>query len=104
MSDKSPVVTLPNRDKMMRRLMRVNSDPYLHRNLYPLLLKDAGKEYSGPAIVTILLYALSDFAQGGRLMAIPRILRMNPDDYIKALVEDPQVRREALASLRSAGI
>ena len=45
------VITLPNRDEMIERLVKVNDDSRLQERFYPILLKQAGQKYAAQDIV-----------------------------------------------------
>ncbi|MCH8986978.1 hypothetical protein IIA94_02315 [Patescibacteria group bacterium] len=92
MSDK--VITLPKHEEMLQRLMQVDDNSHLQERFYPILLKNAGEEKVAQGVVLMLQLAIHDYVEGMPPM-IGGLLQMRFDDYIDALVDDEEIRKEA---------
>ena len=89
---------LPNADEMLRRLTEVFDDPHAKERLYPIILRSAECELAGIGVVLMLQLAIHDYALGmppfmGSLLQpyVPR--------YVEALVDDPDVKADAMAMI-----
>lgn len=100
MPNSPKTITLPEREDMLRRLKSVMDEPHAVERFYPLILKNAGRELVGMGVVMMLQLAVADYTAD-----LPPIMgtlvQMNVDDYITALVDDEEVRGDALAMMRS---
>ena len=93
-------IVLPEREDMLRRLKSVLDEPHAVERFYPLILKDAGRELVGMGVVMMLQLAIADYTAGMPPIMMA-VVQMNVDDYITALVDDEEVRGDALAMMRS---
>ena len=70
---------------------------------YPRLLTKAGQEQTGRGFVLALHLAAADYTKG-----MPQIvflgLRQRFEDFVRAVIDDEQVLRDALAALREVGV
>ena len=100
MPESPKTTTLPEREEMMRRLKSVMDDSDAVENFYPLILKAAGSELVGMGVVMMLQMAIADFtADQTPFMAL--VLQSSVDAYITALVDDEEVRNDALTKMRT---
>ena len=54
--------TFPNQDEMYRRLTELGRMPsHVKNNLYPILIKQAGRELSIPSLVMVLVFAVDEY-------------------------------------------
>ena len=54
--------TFPNQDEMYRRLTKLGRMPsHVKNNLYPILIKQAGRELSIPSLVMVLVFAVDEY-------------------------------------------
>jgi hypothetical protein len=95
------VITLPNREEMLKRLLLVDADGYLVEKFYPLLLKDAGRQLVAKGVVMLFIQTLHDYTDGMPPMMWSVMFSRVPD-YIDALVDDKEVATEAKAFLQEA--
>jgi len=91
---------LPERDNMLRRLKTVLDDPHAEAGLYPRLLKHAGQQKAPEGVVLMFMLAIADYTAGlpptmelTLGIALPR--------FIGALIDDENLRQEALDFLQS---
>ena len=98
MPDSPKTIILPDHEDMLRRLKSVMDEPHAVEQLYPLILKNAGRELVGMGVVMMLQLAIADYTAG--LPPIISILvQQRVDDYITALVDDEEVRNDALTMM-----
>jgi len=102
-TEKLKVIMLPRRDEMLRRLISAFDESHAIRNFYPLLLEHAGQEITGTGIVLMLTLAAADYT---RTMpsVVTQALYTRMSAFVNALVDDDEVRNEALQGLRAANI
>lgn len=103
MPESPKTIILPDREDMLRRLKSVMDEPHAVEQFYPLILKDAGRELVGMGVVMMLQLAIADYT-AGLPPVMGAMLQMRVDDYITALVDDEEVRNDALtmtAAVRS---
>jgi len=99
MSEK--VITLPNRDEMLERLLKVDDNSHTQEGFYPILLKQAGQERVAQGIVMMLALAIHNYVEGmPPFMA--NLMYMLAPDFIDALVSDAETAKEAKNFLREA--
>lgn len=95
MTNSNLKAVLPERDEMMRRLILVHGDDHVIDGLHPYICSRlAGQELAGMGVVNAVLIAVHEYSDGSP------ILKVLTEDYIpgfiKALVDDEQVRQDAL--------
>ena len=95
------VITLPNREEMLARLLKVNDNSHMQEKFYPILLEDAGQKRVALGVVTMLALAIHDYTKGmPPIMA--STLYMEAPHFIDALVDDPEAAKEAKVFLQEA--
>ena len=90
MSETETVITLPNREEMMERLLKVNDASHLQQKFYPHLLKHAGQERVPHGIVVMLALAINDYTTGMPAIMV-NSMYMQATKFIEALVVDPEI-------------
>lgn len=91
--------TMPSQEDIVSRLTSVSAQPEFVQGFYPHVAKVAGRELAGPGVVMTLTLAIYDYTQD---MPVPMrrvmsaVLNTNMAAYVEALVDDEQVKREAL--------
>ncbi|HRY22324.1 MAG TPA: hypothetical protein P5311_00975 [Candidatus Dojkabacteria bacterium] len=93
MNDK--VITLPDADDMLHRLIEVDDINHLQERFYPLLLRNAGEEKVATGVVMMITLAIHDYSEGMPPM-IQGLMSMNMENYLKALIDDEEVLQEAI--------
>ena len=93
-NDSEKVITLPNREEMLARLIKVSDNSHLQERFYPILLKVAGQERVPQGIVKMLALAIHDYTEGMPPM-IANLMYMQAPGFIDALVTDPEAAKEA---------
>jgi hypothetical protein len=88
------LITLPNREEMLARLVVVDNNPHLQERFYPRLLKEAGQEKVPMGVVMLLTLSIADYTQG-MPPVMENIMNMRIPQFIDALVPDPQASKEA---------
>lgn len=95
------VITLPSREEMLERLLKVSNVSHVRQKFYPHLLKHAGQERVPQGVVMMLVLAISDYTTG-----LPSIVAnqmyMQAPQFIEALVVDSKTAEEAKAFLKEA--
>jgi hypothetical protein len=99
MNDK--VITLPDADDMLRRLIEVDDINHLQERFYPLLLRNAGEEKVATGVVMMITLAIHDYSEGMPPM-IQGLMFMNMENYLKALIDDEEVLQEAIEFFEKA--
>jgi hypothetical protein len=95
------LVTLPDVDEMMKRLIGVKDDPHVNDRLYPDICRMGGKEYYGLGVTMGLVLAIHDYSEGMPPI-VENVLLMYVPKYLEALIDDEQVRRDALEHFEAA--
>ncbi|HMI09771.1 MAG TPA: hypothetical protein VK497_05255 [Candidatus Saccharimonadales bacterium] len=91
------LTTLPDREDMLERLKGVTDDPYMVEGLFfQITSLLAGRQVAGAGVVNMLQLAFGLFCEDKSPETFG-LLQGDMDDYIKALVDDKQVRSDALA-------
>jgi len=96
---------MPDRDELSRRIAQADPDRAVAA-LYPGILKMAGRELQGSGVAVALSLAVSnhmrerDYGQTATVMTA-LFMKCLPD-FVDALVDDEQVRADALAILEEA--
>ena len=92
--DERKCITLPHRDEMLERLLRVSSQAHLREQLYPLILNYAESKKLPEGVVMMLLLSIHDYCDG-MPPVMSSILVSKVPAYIDALVDDEEAAREA---------
>ena len=91
---KDKAITLPNREEMLQRLLKVNNEGHLTEKFYPILLRDAGQQRVGAGVVMMLALAIHDYTEGmPPIMA--NAMYMKAPEFIDALIDDKEVAKNA---------
>jgi hypothetical protein len=88
-------VELPGRDEMLRRLKTVIGDQRTVDDFFTLIVKNAGKKLNGMGIVHMFYLATAEYSQT-TLPMMARLLEFQAKQFITALVDDEEVRGDAL--------
>jgi hypothetical protein len=88
------VFTLPNKEEMLARLMKVNSNSHFAEKLYPRLTRSAGREKVPMGVVMMLTLAIHDYMEGLPPMMGALVEKQVPE-FIDALIPDPKAAEEA---------
>lgn len=99
MSEK--VITLPDRESMLERLLKVNDHSGMQEKFYPILLESAGQEYVAQGVVMMLALAIHDYVEG-MLPVMSNLLYVQAPQFVEALVDDPEVAEQAKSFLQEA--
>ena len=92
------VITLPDRDEMLQRLLKVNDDRHVQERFYPILLESAGQERTARGVVLMLTLAIHDYVEGMPVMSDH--MHMLVPRFIEALVDDKEVAEQAESFLQ----
>jgi len=94
------VITLPDREEMLRRLRTVSANSDLSKRFYPILLQHAEQNRVVVGIVMMFSVAVNDYTTG-----MPTGVEMAVWNYvpawIDALVDDQDVAAEAKAGVET---
>jgi len=99
MNDK--VITLPNHEEMLQRLLKVDGNPHLQERFYPILLKSAGQERVAQSVVLMLALAIHDYVKG-MPSVMTDLMYMQAPQFIDALVDNPEVAEQTKTFLQEA--
>src|SRR3989344_5470785 len=99
MSEK--IITLPNREEMLQRLLKVNDDSHAQEKFYPILLAEAGRELVAQGVVMMLALAIHDYTEGLPPVMVS-LMYMHAPRFIDALVDDVETAKEAKDFLQAA--
>lgn len=88
--------TLPSKDEMLQRLLKVDVSSHAQQKFYPLLTKHAGEERVAMGVVLMLQLAIHDYTRGMPAMIVS-LLNMRMNDFIDALCPDEEIAAEAKA-------
>ncbi|MER5549846.1 hypothetical protein ABT072_47510 [Streptomyces sp. NPDC002589] len=98
-------IVLPDRDEIARRIALADPER-VAEGLYPGILKLAGRELQGSGVAVSLSLAIADhmkerdYGQTANVMTV-LFMKLLPG-FVNALVDDEQVRGDALAILEEA--
>lgn len=81
------IISLPNKEEMLQRLTALDADPHLQQKLYPLLLKNAGREKYPLGVVILLNLALNDYTENNP-PEVAATVSLRAPQFIDALVPD----------------
>lgn len=93
----SKTFTMPTTEELMRRLSQVDmgANDYMREQFYPLIASEGGCELVAAGLVTMLTLKINDFVRSGYPPAMEEILHMYVPQIIDAIVDDPEVAKEA---------
>lgn len=98
----SKVITLPDRDEMFERLLKITDNPHVRQRLYPDLLKQACQKYTTPQeVVIMLLLIIHDYVHGMPSVMADMIYGQ-AHRFIDALISDTKTAKEAKSFLQEA--
>ncbi|WP_371792922.1 hypothetical protein OG285_31800 [Streptomyces sp. NBC_01471] len=98
---------IPDKDELSRRIAEADPDRVVP-GLYPGILKMAGRTLSGSGVAVALSLAIAGHTRGPDGDNAPPpvyealLMKLLPD-FVNAIVDDEQVRADALATLEEAG-
>ena len=95
------LVTLPNRELMLQRLIDVNDESHFQERFYPILLKQAGKEKFCQGVSLMLLLAIDDYTKGMPDM-VKNVLHSMLPSFLEALLPDEEAVAEAMQWLEDS--
>ena len=93
--------TLPSKDKMLQRLLKVDDNNHFRERFYPKLLREAGSEKVAIGVVMLLQLAIYDYTEG-MPPAMGAIMNMRMPDFIDALCPNEEAAKEAKAFFEQA--
>lgn len=93
--------TLPSKEEMLQRLLKVDDNSHAQQKFYPLLTKHGGEQKVAMGVVLMLQLAIYDYTQGMPAMMVS-LLNMQMNDFIEALCPDEEVAAEAKAFFEQA--
>lgn len=93
----------PDCDDMLVRLKTVIDEPYYSEGFYPFILKYAGDRTNGMGVVVALALAVEDYCHD-RQPIIRNLIYMTLHDFVDALIDDAEVRRDAHEALVKLGV
>lgn len=99
MNDK--VITLPNREEMLKRLLEVKCSSFTQQKFYPILLESAGEKKDAVEVVSMLALAIDDYTEGLPPM-ISYLMYRQANHFIDALINDAEVAQQARDFLQGA--
>ncbi|OGY64860.1 MAG: hypothetical protein A3J53_01435 [Candidatus Harrisonbacteria bacterium RIFCSPHIGHO2_02_FULL_40_20] len=95
---KSKAIVLPSAEEMLTRLRKVHSDSHADSGIHPRILTHAGTPKVAAGIVMMLVLAIDEYYKKEKFPPIMlNILNGDIPQYIDALVDDLEVRKEAQA-------
>ena len=92
-------VTLPDRDEMLKRLLKVSDNSHAQERFYPILLQSAGRVLVAQGVVMMLTLAIYDYTEGMPPM-MTNLMYMQAPHIIEALVDDKEIADQAKAFLQ----
>lgn len=96
-------ITLPDRDEMLRRLLKADSDSHLVAKFYPLILEHAGEKLDGPSVVNILTLAIAVYVEACSA-PMYTALEIRLRTFLAALIDDEQALQEAYEIAAEIGL
>ncbi|MCX4681603.1 hypothetical protein OG413_41105 [Streptomyces sp. NBC_01433] len=85
---------LPDQDEFTRRLQALDGEPHKVKEFYPKLVRKAGTRVTGAGFVMALHLAVSELPP-----VIAGTLLRELDAYVRVIIDDPVVQRDALKAL-----
>jgi hypothetical protein len=97
-------LTLPDREEMLARLLKINDLSHFRQYLYPRLLTSAGKQITAPSgVAMMLVLAMYDYVKECGLPSIAtRALYLQAPVFVDALVSDVELINATKEFLREA--
>ncbi len=95
------IIILPNKEEMLKRLMKVSDNSHLNQKFYPLLLESAGKEIAPQGVVMMFAFAINKYVEG-MPQVVEELLYMYVPDFITALINDVEVAEQIKNMLKEA--
>ena len=86
--------TLLDKEEMLHRLKKVNDDEHIQKNLFPILLRNAGTQIVPRGVVIMLMLAIHDYTEG-MPAAVAALISVQVPAFIDALIPDPKAAEEA---------
>ena len=93
--------SLPSKEEMLQRLLKVDDNSHAQQKFYPLLTKHAGEQKVAMGVVLILQLAIHDYTHGMPAIIVS-LLNMRMNDFIDALCPDEEIAAEAKAFFEQA--
>lgn len=98
------IAMMPTPDEMLRRLIALDGEPHLAERFFPVVVQRlAAKELAGAGVVMGLMLATAEYCK-----ELPEVmekaLMISLSDYVRTLVDEPQVQQDALETLRAIGL
>ena len=87
-------IILPDKEEILRRLLKTDSSPRLREEFYPLLVKHASEEKSAEEIFQIILEAVRDYTENTRSV-MQMMMHLMSEDFIDALINNRKVAEQA---------
>jgi hypothetical protein len=94
---------LPGRDDMERRLLAVKvvtGSQHVQQKFVPLLLQEAGRQIDGPGVVMMLQLAFEEYTDS---VVMPDYLfaelQKHLKDFVEALIDDEEVKTDAITMI-----
>ncbi len=84
----------------MRRLNTVGGSDYTKEGFYAIVVRNAGRELASIGVVTILVNAIAAYTEN-RSDAMAAVLEAQLPNFIRVLIDDEEVKREAMNVLES---
>lgn len=101
MTGKERVMTLPDKEEMLKRLIAVDDNDHLKERFYPSLLGHASSAKVAVGICMIINCAIYDYCEGMPEIMLA-IMFMKAPAHIDALCDDKEIAEEAKAFLKEA--
>lgn len=95
------VIQLPNREEMLRRLLKVCDESHFQEKFYPILLERAGQTIVAQGIVIWFTLAIHDYSEGMPKIISNLVYAFVPR-FIETLIDDLEVAEEAKSIFNEA--
>ena len=97
------IITVPEAEELMQRLIAVDNNQHMIEQFYPRLMPLAGENRVGAGIAVALTLAVSDYT-AGQPVFMAATMQMRMHEFVGAFTDDPEVRAEALSYFAAAGL
>lgn len=98
------IITMPDPDEVLRRLIEVNNNPHLVERFYPIVqTKLADREQTGTGVVNALHLAAYDYTEDMPSLMM-RGLLVGLYRYVRALLDGTGALDDALSALSDLGL
>lgn len=101
MNIKETIITLPKKEEMLERLLKVNKSKSMREDFYPFLLDHAEERRTVSGMVVWIMAAIDDYTQEMEPIVKTYVYKQMPE-FIDALVDDKEEAQDLKSLIQEA--